>query len=85
VEPTSNASARTVPVVRPLKALLLEDRLRQGRPEAGFAFPGRTPERPFNARSVDRRAQAAWRRPGLRPITLDECRHTFASLMIGRA
>ena len=45
-------------------------------------FPGRKPDRPFNTRSVDRRAQAAWSAAGLTRITLHECRHTFASLMI---
>ena len=29
------------------------------------------------------RAALAWKVAGLRPITLHECRHTFASLMIG--
>jgi integrase len=31
---------------------------------------------------VDRRAQAAWSAAELTRITLHECRHTFASLMI---
>jgi integrase len=69
-------------VVRQLGALLREHRLRQGRPESGFVFPGKRPDRPFNTRSVDRRAQAAWSAAGLTRITLHECRHTFASLMI---
>ena len=65
-----------------MEGLRREHRLRQGRPESGFVFPGRRPDRPFNTRSVDRRAQAAWTEAELTRITLHECRHTFASLMI---
>jgi len=82
VDPKSAAGTRTVPVVRQLGALLREHRLRQGRPESGFVFPGKRPDRPFNTRSVDRRAQAAWTEAELTRITLHECRHTFASAMI---
>jgi Phage integrase family len=32
--------------------------------------------------TVNRRAQRTWRRAGLDPIGLHECRHTFASFMI---
>jgi integrase len=51
-------------------------------------------ERPFTPTAVDRRAGTAWKRENerrrtadpeaelLAPITLHECRHTFASLMI---
>jgi integrase len=48
---------------------------------AGLVF-GRTPEAPFDPRSLARRAEAAWKESGLERITLHECRHTFASLMI---
>jgi integrase len=37
---------------------------------------------PFNASSVATRAGRAWAAAGLDPITLHECRHTYASLMI---
>src|SRR4051812_34374336 len=33
-------------------------------------------------KSLSDRAGRAWKRAGLQPITLHECRHTFASLMI---
>jgi integrase len=46
-----------------------------------FAF-GRTASDPFHAQAVQSRADTAWRRAGLERITLHECRHTFASLMI---
>jgi len=56
-------------------------RLRQGRGGEGFVF-GRTASKPFNSTTVTRRAVAAWRAAGLKPITLHECRHTYASTMI---
>ena len=37
---------------------------------------------PFVPSTVRNRALAAWEAGGLHPITLHECRHTFASLMI---
>jgi integrase len=47
----------------------------------GLVF-GRGPDEPFAPVTVNRRAQRAWKRAGLRPIGLPECRHTFASFMI---
>lgn len=38
--------------------------------------------RPFSPATVGQRAGRAWLAAGLTPITLHECRHTFASLMI---
>jgi integrase len=60
--------------------VLLEHRMRRGRAE-GFVF-GRTASDPFVSDTVSKRAQKAWKVAGLAPITLHECRHTFASLMI---
>src|SRR5262249_13027883 len=37
---------------------------------------------PFTPTAVRKRALTAWRRAGLDPIGLHECRHTFASLLI---
>jgi integrase len=47
----------------------------------GFVF-GRCPDTPFQSMTVWERARRAWKRAGLKPIGLHECRHTFASLMI---
>ena len=41
---------------------------------------GRSAETPFDARGLTRRAETA--RKGLEPITLHECRHTFASMLM---
>src|SRR6185437_15518385 len=40
------------------------------------------PARPFNPTPLAKRAERSWNAVGLRRITLHECRHTFASLMI---
>ena len=98
VEPKSRAGKRTVPVPAVLRDHLLEHRLRTtGRDGAALVF-GRTAERPFEPVSVSARAASAWRnaneadaeqaeQEGRKPrplvkISLHECRHTFASLMI---
>jgi integrase len=43
---------------------------------------GRTPHRPLDPWTGGERARRAWSAAGLTPITLHECRHTYASLMI---
>ena len=47
----------------------------------GLIF-GRDENRPFVTSSLYARANQAWKTQGLTRITLHECRHTFASLMI---
>jgi integrase len=44
---------------------------------------GRLAATPFDPSTVVERAKAAWNESKLTPIGLHECRHTFASLMIG--
>ena len=79
VETKSKAGRRTVPIPAVLRDYLVEHRMRQGRAE-GLFFGGNSP---FDDSSLAARAATAWRRAGLTAITLHECRHTFASLMIG--
>ena len=43
---------------------------------------GLTAQEPFAPSPLASRAARAWRDAKLEPITLHECRHTFASLMI---
>jgi len=43
---------------------------------------GDTAVLPFSPHHVSRRADSAWKKAELARITLHECRHTFASLMI---
>ena len=43
---------------------------------------GTTAEHPFRPESIQGAAEVAWKDAGLRRITFQECRHTFASPMI---
>jgi len=70
-----------VPIATVLRTMLLEYRLRQGRAGEGLVF-GRTAHRPFSETALRKRAAKAWEAAGLTAISLHECRHTFASLMI---
>jgi integrase len=81
IEPKSLAAERKVPVAQALRVYLLEQRLRHGAVSEDFVFSA-TGERPFDSPTVTERARSAWRDAGLEPVTLHECRHTFASLMI---
>src|SRR5262249_42103464 len=90
IEPKSQAGKRSVPIAAVLRESLIRHRLLAGRSE-GFVF-GAAPDRPFTPSNAHRRACTAWRRasksrqklnqPELERISLHECRHTFASLMI---
>jgi integrase len=79
IAPKSRAGTRTVPIPKVLSAHLARHRLARG---ATGLFLGRTSEIPFQPTSVMNRARRAWKAAGLEPVTLHECRHTFASLMI---
>ena len=79
IELKSRAGRRRVPIIPELRDLLIDHRLLTGR-ETGLVF-GRDAETPFT-RAVGDRADAAWEAAGLRRITLHECRHSFASMMI---
>ena len=43
---------------------------------------GRDRDRPFNPTTITNRARRAWKKAKLEPLTLHDCRHTYASLMI---
>jgi integrase len=77
----SHAARRRVPIAGVLRDLLLEHRMSTGRSGDELAF-GRTPRDPFNPKLLQERADEAWAAAGLERLTLHECRHTFASLMI---
>ena len=79
-EPKSRAGRRTIPIVAALRDLLVEHKLVTRR-DVGLVF-GTTSIAPFTPTAVRKRALTAWRRDGLTPIGLHECRHTFASLLI---
>jgi integrase len=93
----SRAGQRTVPIIGALRGYLEAFEVESG---SGLLF-GRKNGEPFAPKSISERAVRAWdeanerereaaerehREPVLlRPITLHECRHTFASLLIDAA
>ena len=96
IEPKSRSGRRAVPMLAILRGCLEATLQRTGRSGEELVF-GRTPHDAFVSSTVDNRAKAAWSafnaRAGeeatggndpelLAPITLHECRHTFASLLI---
>jgi integrase len=78
IEPKSRAGRRTVPIVGPLRDILVAHEASEGRVD-GLVFGDDTP---FQPSTLWRRAQRAWKRAGLAPIGLHEARHTFASVLI---
>jgi len=78
IAPKSVKGTRKVPIASVLRALLVEHRLRSG----GHGMVLGAGESPFRPDDVRHRADAAWKTAKLHRITLHECRHTFASLMI---
>jgi integrase len=93
IEPKSDAGRRTVPMLAILADYLAADLRRTGRSGEDLVF-GRTTEQAFYASTIDYGAKKAWKAASAtaaeedeapsfpRPITLHECRHTFASLLI---
>jgi integrase len=77
--PKSKAGKRRVPLVPPLVDLLKAHKQATGRDGDDLVF-GRTAADPFVPSTVRSRALKAWQ--ALEPITLHQCRHTAASLMI---
>ena len=81
IAPKSESSRRTVPLLAVLHDYLCGHLLNTGRGDADLVF-GRTVVDPFVPSTIDNRARRHWTAAGLQPITLHECRHTFASLLI---
>jgi integrase len=81
IELKSGAGRRKVPIPAVLRDYLTEDLARTGRTDADRCF-GAPGTRPFDGRKLQARVDKAWREAGLDRITPQECRHTFASLMI---
>ena len=79
IAPKSRAGRRTVPVPEALRGHLVAHRRAHRSTE--FVFEG-SAGRPMGSAMASRRAHDAWKKLGLRPIGLHECRHTYASLMI---
>ena len=74
-------SWRVVPLVKPLRSLLRQEWLVQGRPREGRVCP---PQRMRKSgrksmRSMQRRVRCRWQAQDLEPIGLQEARHTAAT------
>jgi integrase len=80
VAPKSRAGTRRVPIATALRAELEPAQLSILPEPERLAFSANGS--PFSASSVCERARRAWRRADVEPISLHDCRHTFASLMI---
>jgi integrase len=78
---TKRRASRTVPMIGELRMILLAHRLSSFRQDTDLAF-GASEASPFCPKSLQHRADAAWKAAGLKRITLHECRHTFASIAI---
>jgi integrase len=80
VAPKSKAGTRTVPIPGALRSYLAPLKLAADADleTLVFAINGE----PFAASSITERARRTWSQAGLQEISLHECRHTFASLMI---
>lgn len=97
IEPKSEAGKRTIPILAILRDYLDAQLMRTGRSGEDRIF-GRSARVPFYASTIDGRAKRAWkarntaereaaqaegREPDLLTLlTMHECRHTFASLLI---
>ena len=79
--PKTAGSRRKVPIVPALATPLGDHRKATGRSGSDLVF-GRTAAQPFIPTTIRSRALAAWATAQAAPITLHQCRHTFASLMI---
>ena len=82
IPPKTRTSQRATPVPGVLRDLLIDHRLRVGdmADDALVFADGRG--RPFQATSVYRRADRAWREQSLGRMRLHQARHTYASFMI---
>lgn len=78
--PKSRAGIRTVPMVRPLRRELAAHLMRRG--QRGALMFAREDGRPFSPEATYKRSRTRWDAAGLPRITMHECRHSFASMMI---
>jgi integrase len=77
----SGAALRTVPVLAPLRTLLLQAHIAQGRPTAGLVCRARKMQKRgrLSPSALRKRARARWADAKLEPIGLHEARHSFSS------
>jgi integrase len=81
IEPKSRSSRRIVPLLAVLRDFLDEHLIDAEGDQNALVF-GRAEAAPFAPMAIHKRAKRRWKEKELEPITLHECRHTFASLLI---
>jgi integrase len=70
-------TGRRPPIAEPLRPILLNEFMRQGRRDAGAVSA-----KSVMSGKIAERARTQWTIAGLEPITLHECRHTYASFLM---
>lgn len=77
----SEAARRIIPIVRQLHDRLYAEWLRQGRPKLGRVCPPRAKSKSgrISLNNLQKRRFKIWEDPGLRPIGLQDSRHTTAT------
>ncbi len=70
-------TGRRPPIAEPLRPILLSEFMRQGRRDVGGVSA-----KSVMSGKIAERARARWSASGLDPITLHECRHTYASFLM---
>jgi integrase len=70
-------TGRRPPIAEPLRPILLGEFMRQGRREGGAVSAASV-----MSGKIAERARKHWAAAGLEPITLHECRHTYASFLM---
>jgi integrase len=77
----SEAARRIVPIVSPLRRRLHAEWVRQGRPKTGKVCPPRNKSRSglLSLNQISKRVAKEWEDAGLRPIGLQDSRHTAAT------
>lgn len=78
IDTKSQAGRRMFPLVEPVRARLLDHKMRTGRRDDDLVF-GRSSEDRFVPSTIRRRALKAWEAAGLESITLHEGRHSAAT------
>ena len=90
IEPKTRTSRRSVALNPTLREFLLDHKLGAGATGERDLVFGTGADEPFQAATIYRRADRAWREAGIEPredgrplLRLHQARHTFASFMIG--
>jgi integrase len=82
IAPKTKNSQRTTPLPGLLRDYLMEHRIAAGEPPVDALAFGDKSGKPFQAATVYRRADRAWKAEALGRLRLHQARHTYASFMI---